>query len=97
MNTKSAPGPWVIADDHNTSPIRIWDSNKTLIAQTIADQREGINPQANARIIAAAPEMFNLLQWTLGQLEGEYPESVSAKNLYGDKLRGLIAKITGAL
>ena len=51
--------------------------------------------QANAQLIRTAPEMLDLLKWALGQLEEGNKDTISAKNLFGARLRQLIEKAEG--
>lgn len=67
---KHTSGPWIALLGKNTSPIQILarvphkeflSEDNVPICQTIADQREGQDPEANAQLIAAAPTMFDAL------------------------------------
>lgn len=67
-NTKHTPGPWYLARIQNISPVPIFAMGDLCVATTYSDQREGIDPIANAHLIAAAPEMFRALQAAQGAL-----------------------------
>lgn len=69
---KHTPGPWFIGTDFSDQGRHIYAEQMVcdddgeewhpLIASTDDDERL-IDWQANARLIAAAPEMFAALQW----------------------------------
>ena len=65
MNTKHTPGPWVDGDicgDHNVGigRYRLITGGGELIAHTWPDSSE--HEEANARLIAAAPELLAACQ-----------------------------------
>ena len=86
--SKHTPGPWFV------SPAAVEGREDVFCSEREGTIAQNARP-ADAALIAAAPEMLDLLKWTLGTLEGPHPEGVSAKNLYGDRLRGIIAKAEG--
>lgn len=92
MKTKFTPGPW-IAGPQDIG--RMIESPTAAINSTIGCIH-GCS-EADAHLIAAAPEMYDLLEWTIEMLEGEHPESVNGKNLYGDRVRSLLKKARGEL
>lgn len=63
-NPKYTPGPWKLEPIKGThyQIIAVSTDVVTPIAQTIADEREGVNGEANARLIAAAPELLEALK-----------------------------------
>lgn len=60
-------GPWLADTSHNTERegITIWSNNDpnitVIIADVVVDQHEEM--EANARLIAAAPDMFAALEY----------------------------------
>lgn len=75
MNVKHTPGPW-----HVELKTHILDANRTLIAN-VCDRYDGTNnnflssAEANARLIAAAPELLealrDLVDVMTGRMNGE--------------------------
>ena len=68
MNTQHTPGPWVVDHSHPdwVEGTTIW-ANDVVIAHAVADQHH--ETEANARLIAAAPEMLDLLYTVLPYIE----------------------------
>lgn len=70
------PGPWAVRPNGaNSSPFGIEDAEQNHIASAIFEMTNGIEgARANARLIAAAPDMLAALKrlWELGQ--EPYPE-----------------------
>jgi hypothetical protein len=93
---KFTPGPWRV--NAGTVHFHIHD-NSRAIARTLGDDT---TDQANARLIAAAPEIFNELQILTKLLErhrvryglgGMMPEA--DQQLYIDSARAALAKVGG--
>lgn len=102
-DAKHTPGPWLsqyddngffeISSDAVATPIHTSSGSKTLMLQTrIAfTYSEGETDEANAHLIAAAPELLEVAESILADdmlqyLPGEYVA----------KVRAVIAKATGA-
>lgn len=90
---KFTPGPWVI-DPHQTpeSPLSIFDGPNcgTLIA-TVDANEDGLQEcEANARLIAAAPEMYRLLQLTIAFPDHEVEAMTLVK-----EIKQLLAAVEG--
>ena len=73
MNNKHTPGPWTISDNTNGEP-RIYAPSGYCVALAVMpnntnalDIRE--SAQANARLIAAAPDLIAALAGALYQME----------------------------
>lgn len=67
MSTKHTPGRWRVSadgDEVTTSPIGILESSKT-ICKTSSHYRSEEECHANARLIAAAPELLESLEQML--------------------------------
>ena len=58
---KHTPGPWY-QDTGRNDPLSILTKERMLIAGVCYDPNRGIQPFANARLIASAPEMLDALQ-----------------------------------
>ncbi len=89
---KHTPGPWTV-ETWNDGQARIW-ANGQMIAKVIPynDDKKPLteNEQANARLIAAAPQLLEAAWLALEKLEtaGEYPR-------LREELRAAIASATG--
>ncbi len=63
MNTKHTPGPWVASRSANAAftrhPAIISDTGEVAMATWAGNERQ---TDANARLIAAAPELLSALQ-----------------------------------
>ncbi len=95
MTTKHTPGPWT-SDEHEHDepyqPIRIRAAGRTLCKIWLDDAPVhdfNAEQRANARLIAAAPEMLNALHKAEQQLD--YGQFDAAQ----DVLRAAIAKAEG--
>jgi hypothetical protein len=83
MNTQHTPGPWRVSGKATINAGRSW------IASVSTSNRD-----ANARLIAAAPDLLAAAQGALNYIENT--ESELGITLYsGDWLRAAIAKATG--
>lgn len=105
MNTKHTPGPWSI--DQNDLALRgqFLDINTdyagVLVASVVDLDYDRPECEANARLIAAAPELLESLQEILdasdaelkGQGSDHDPECPFCSK--ADKARAVIAKATG--
>lgn len=84
MNTKHTPGPWHVAA--NASAI-VRDSADRDIAKTLDDNRE-----ANARLIAAAPDMLEALHSAVAELTFYADGRHGGTAIVLGKLKAVIAK-----
>lgn len=90
MTTQHTPGPWVVDRSHPdwVEGTTIW-ANDVVIAHAVADQHH--QTEANARLIAAAPDLLAALEACLRRLDAHddqsAPECLAA--------RAAIAKATG--
>ena len=83
MSTKHTPGPWTVERD---GPNRKWLINAEDFAVATCDGAIR-HQEADARLIAAAPELLEALKWTARALDAEHPAAIKA--------RAAIAKATG--
>lgn len=95
--SKHTPGPWNIGTKNGA---RVWSENgETLIAD--ADVSESLRKEikkANARLIAAAPELLEMLCTALPFIEdAELDPAYKAGHVaaISEQIRALIAKATG--
>jgi hypothetical protein len=86
---KHTPGPWHVEPDEYQWLV-ISDCNYRYVA-LVGDKDRFADDAANARLIAAAPDLLAACERALGWFEGDYgvnhPETV--------ELRAAIAKATG--
>lgn len=97
---KHTPGPWRLSGHSEDSPekLSVEDGNGYFIAEVDF----GLAQKANARLIAAAPELLEALK-ELVKANEDHNESVSKvigelpgwKDSYLDKARSAIAKALG--
>lgn len=98
---KHTPGPWRYeADQAGSNYMKIWCHN----SEHWGDNLRGYCGEANARLIAAAPEMLAALRTYVGTLD-MYSKLSEAKNVtkladaykeQADYGRAIIVKATGA-
>ena len=78
MNTQHTPGPWSVEiDHHNNAPeyIRAYaDGEMYDLASVLCDETG--NATANARLIAAAPDLLAALEACLQRLDSHDDQSV---------------------
>jgi len=99
MNTKFTAGPWT-AGDYSPVGIPVWA--KYGIVATCQTRLDGNEPQgmnhdvrqANARLIAAAPELLQELRKALEIIEGEYPANDEIAAPVIASIKAAIAKAT---
>lgn len=91
MTTKFTPGPWrqTLPDDTAIVGADGWPVCETGVHQDYDEHFERM--EADARLIAAAPELFMALQWAMQFVP--YPHAVGSQ----DYAEGFTAKRTAAL
>ena len=93
---KHTPGPWSVEiDHHNNAPeyIRAYaDGEMYDLASVLCDETG--NATANARQIAAAPDMLDVLQAIAADIENRARLGLDAPAWY-TRARAAIAKATG--
>ncbi|ANA73647.1 hypothetical protein [Pseudomonas aeruginosa] len=89
------PGPWQISDDHGKRWIETLANDDTICEVHRRDRNVGRDKDeqfhANARLIAAAPELLEALQ-DLDALRGPFPPSDEAVESAWRKASAVIAK-----
>jgi len=73
MNTKHTPGPWTIhhyewLPKGHVSIDALFHGELALVVWKMEDDEQSPECEANARLIAAAPELLEALQRCVGQL-----------------------------
>lgn len=101
MNTKHTPGEWFWTDAYPKSSDgeRTWSligagGYGILSCDGVGNSPQGLNNEANARLIAAAPELFALLKEARATLE-MWKDVAPAVSLCAD-IDAAIAKATDA-
>ena len=89
--------PWKLVRAHSTEYIReINDAQGELIAQVCAFDDEVIETVANARLIAAAPDLLEALQYFIDALADDCEiDMCRITNEMETRARAAIAKATG--
>jgi len=93
MHTKHTPGPW--ACPHGA---RIYGADSHLVAETAFEHRGTTETEANAALMAAAPEMLSALIAILDDASSTHPKftlDYKVKQCAGIA-RAAIARATGA-
>ncbi len=92
METKHTPGPWSVSGNE----IRKAEGIPMLLATVNNSEGAKLNAynyEANAKLIAAAPDLLRELQKAMQIIEGEYP--ADQLNDYGyDKMQAAVKKAT---
>jgi hypothetical protein len=96
-DTKHTPGPWVPNDQHSGSEIwRVesdngnWANDGYIIASLL-----GPDAEANARLIAAAPDLLKALRWIMRECDGHPDIALILPIAPFAYASGAIAKATG--
>jgi hypothetical protein len=96
MKTAHTPGPWIVESVENKGQSTIVDNNDHLVAEVYSDSCNQLEEDANARLIAAAPDMLNVLKRVkiIWDREGIGSSERESEPLYRD-LCTAIAKANG--
>jgi hypothetical protein len=86
MNAKHTRGPWKVHTDDENCGIYTVHAKESIYPD---------NDEANARLIAAAPELLKELEAALEIIEGEYPADDEIAAPVMKKIRAAIAKARG--
>ena len=84
--TKFTPGPWEISQDNGwRCGVLTSDEHFFIECETVSDKNEAcFENDANARLIAAAPEMYGLLEKLISAMNNH---EVGEYYLYDDALK----------
>lgn len=95
MKTKFTPGPWKMAANSVQTAINTEDNEKH-IAMVNYNQRYMTENEhyANATLIAAAPELYNVLQEAVDEEEA-YNSGKRVYALWFEKAKAVLAKARG--
>lgn len=100
--SKHTSGSWKAVSSgtaHNEDKHTIQASDGTWIAETIPHQPRGCSQEANARLIAAAPDLLAALQGAIDRLDAflyRAEDSASPEvEVARDEMRSAIAKAEG--
>lgn len=94
MSTKHTRGPWNYNDNSDAGGLVVWAANRDRVARVCWYGKQSETPyatEANARLIAAAPELLEAAQGILVDDMFRY-----LPNEYIAKVRAAIAKATGS-
>ena len=93
--SKHTPGPWEVdyETEYLTAPSRVWINAECLQHVALIDGMPSATKDANARLIAAAPDLLAVAQELAASAEywSEYDVPIGIV----DRLRSAIAKATG--
>lgn len=92
---KSTPGPWIHDQPENMIVVEMEDGTQRLIAQARSVHFSKEVRDANARLIAAAPELLDALKLIADQ-SSEGSGSTGTAGWFGAIARVAIEKATGA-
>jgi hypothetical protein len=81
------PGPWRVERPFQEPGVYVSAPTTELVAKMFAPDRPE-QMEANARLIAAAPEMLHVLRYLAAQSRGHSPDAMV-------RIRDVIAKATG--
>jgi len=93
MEAKHTPGPWAVRYDYVVQAPSFDDGRLVPVAQPYGVNSDGTDLFANARLIAAAPELLEALQTLVADF-ADYPASERPCHAF-DLARAAIAKALG--
>lgn len=99
MSAKHTPGPWRFYTEPQPNGCPIVGNGRGLMLAMLAhsvnypDQRDEAN--ANARLIAAAPELLDALQWLVDLMPDPELDIDTVQREQVIKAKAVIAKATG--
>ena len=83
-------GPWRIEKKLASNEISLW-SPELYVGIFTGSIKKEVDFEANARLIAAAPELFEALQEMVASIDAEYSPRVTDANF--PKARAALAKV----
>ena len=92
MKSNFTPGPWRIGDKHQTDIYAARAGH--AIARTVNPHYAG-ECEANAVLIAAAPELLEALEWLVDILPDPELDNDELQRVWTKKARAAINKATG--
>ena len=90
-NVKHTPGPWIAFYEHHAGPMRVGAGTNCTVAAMY--QPPVGDMLANARLVAAAPELLEFVQEFLNDYRSE--DGMGSMKHYAGKAFALIEKATG--
>ena len=92
MKTRHTPGPWTVEDSSVTALVDS-ENSQTYIAPICEVDQEWAMADANAHLIAAAPDLLAALEDVAAELDAR--GKVFDGDETADRVRAVIAKVTG--
>lgn len=65
------PGPWAIDQNYGSGCLHVWSPRREIAVARVSDDHPRAEDYANARLIAAAPDLLAALQQALAWSEEE--------------------------
>jgi len=95
---KGTPGPWLIDANDVGSRWNVDAENGESVALShqVSNDKEWMKRDANTRLIAAAPELLEALQWAMARI-GSYTQRTRSNQDYCDQVDKANAAIAKAL
>jgi hypothetical protein len=91
---KHTPGPWSLDELDSAGSIAIYQLNAPTRSALAELEIPDVESEANARLIAAAPELLDALENLLALVEGECPSLLEDDHHY-TQVKAAIAKAKG--
>lgn len=91
----TTPGPWIAGDDEDSDFYLV---GPEIYPGIVANPVVRLHDEGNARLIAAAPELLEALQWCVSQGRISYTARLKQNSNFCDgvdKVYAVIAKATG--
>lgn len=97
MKTQHTPGPWMLLESSDPGAFDIQDDEGTVLCSRYAYEEKAVEFMANARLIAAAPELLAELAKVMSWIKHWSPEFTNDPEWPEDRDRALtaIAAATG--
>jgi len=92
--SQHTPGPWWAGTDEDAHMVYGSEADGTAVADCMRDDGDDYVERANARLIAAAPDLLAACKVALDRI-GSDIESPHLRTADGDQLRAAVAKAEG--